>query len=120
MKFNKHRFLLMIFITAVCSFCATPKGAQMQNLDGTAPEFQTYVKAHFPKGAELFKKNCSGCHGVFTKGRDSVPNFTKIQMDSYNLAFLQGDTTNHAVAMGISQEEFELIALFFAFRKQPE
>ena len=48
------------------------------------------------KGKILFKEHCSGCHGIFTKGRDSVPNFTKDQISNYRAAVLMAkDQKNH-------------------------
>src|SRR4029077_4512196 len=38
----------------------------------------------FEKGKALYKIHCGDCHGIFTKGKDGVPNFTKTQIDNYN------------------------------------
>ena len=68
------------------------------------------------KGAELYKANCSGCHGIFTKGLDSIPNFTHVQVDNYSAAFLRGDPKNHAVVMKMSSEQFFSIMGFLTAR----
>jgi hypothetical protein len=115
---NKIYLILLFPCILLLVFCGTRKYGEIQNLDGASKEYQTYVKKEFPTGAKLYRQYCTGCHGIFSAGKDSVPNFSKTQIDGYNLAFIQADSTNHAVASGISQEEFERILLFLTFRKK--
>jgi mono/diheme cytochrome c family protein len=69
------------------------------------------------KGKILYKIHCAGCHGIFTKGKDSIPNFTKIQIDSYNAAALIGiDQNNHAVAKKMSSEQIDQVITFLRLR----
>jgi mono/diheme cytochrome c family protein len=70
------------------------------------------------KGKVLYKLHCSGCHGIFTKGRDSIPNFTSIQIDNYHVTALIGiDAKNHAVAQKMSSEQVDQIVTFLRIRK---
>lgn len=70
------------------------------------------------KGKVLYKLHCSGCHGIFTKGKDSIPNFTKIQIDNYHTAALIGiDARNHAVARKMSAEQVDQVITFLRIRK---
>lgn len=70
------------------------------------------------KGKILYKIHCAGCHGIFTKGKDSIPNFTKIQIDSYHAAALIGiDPRNHAVAKKMSAEQIDQVITFLRLRK---
>lgn len=71
----------------------------------------------FHKGKELFKANCSECHGVFAKGKEKVPNFTTEQLDNYSTRFLRGDQKNHAIAMKLSPDQLNEILLFLRFKK---
>jgi mono/diheme cytochrome c family protein len=70
------------------------------------------------KGKVLYKLYCSGCHGIFTKGKDSIPNFTKVQIDNYHATALIGiDARNHAVAKKMSSEQIDYVITFLRLRK---
>jgi len=72
----------------------------------------------FYKGEVLYKANCASCHGIFTKGKSDVPNFTKTQLDNYSARFLKGDPLNHAVARKMSEEQLNQVVVFLAYKKQ--
>jgi len=106
---------------ATLSNCKTKKTTSAPlppiiDLSGSSPAYQEYIKKEYPKGAVLFQKYCASCHGIFNATKENVPYFSKVKLDAYNLAFLAGDTTNHAVAKGITQPDFELIMLFLTYR----
>ena len=70
------------------------------------------------KGKILYKIHCAGCHGIFTKGKDSIPNFTKKQIDDYHATALIGiDPKNHAVAQRMSSEQIDQVITFLRLRK---
>ena len=70
------------------------------------------------KGKILYKIHCAGCHGIFTKGKDSIPNFTKKQIDSYHATALIGiDPKNHAVAQKMSSDQIDQVITFLRMRK---
>lgn len=69
------------------------------------------------KGKILFKNNCSGCHGIFTKGKDSVPNFTQTEIVNYMTAYQTNDQKNHAVMKKLLPEEMSMIMTFLKMRK---
>jgi len=68
------------------------------------------------RGHKLYKAHCSGCHGIFTKGKDGIPDFSNEQIDSYGVAFIRRDPKNHAVAMNLSSEQIEEILTFLHMR----
>ena len=69
------------------------------------------------KGQKLYKVNCSDCHGIFTKGKDNVPNFTTTQLDNYSSRFLRRDPKNHAVFTNMSQDQLNQVLTFLRFKK---
>lgn len=70
------------------------------------------------KGKTLYKLNCASCHGIFTKGKDSIPNFTKDQINNYRSAVLMAkDQRNHAVAAKMSPQQLDYIIMFLSLRK---
>jgi mono/diheme cytochrome c family protein len=97
--------------------CATHKKITYQ-IPANYPENK---KAEFvallDKGKVLFKANCSECHGVFTKGKEKVPNFTNTQIDNYSSRFLRGDPKNHAVLAKMSQEQMNEVLSFLKYKK---
>ncbi len=71
-------------------------------------------------GQKLYKIYCSSCHGIFTNGKDSVPNFSKTQIEAYKSAALLDDPKNHAVAQKIRPDDLDMILQFLSFRKAKE
>ena len=70
----------------------------------------------FEKGKPLYKIHCGDCHGIFTKGKDGVPNFTKTQIDNYNANAL-ANPGDHQVMKKMSLEQFNYVMTYLRLRK---
>ena len=70
--------------------------------------------ANWTIGIKSYKANCARCHGIFGKGKDSIPNFSKEQIDDYKTTFLAGDKRNHAVMSKMTEEELNNVFLFIS------
>ncbi len=70
----------------------------------------------FDKGKALYKIHCGDCHGIFSKGKDGVPNFTKTQIDNYNANAL-ANPEQHAAVRTMSTEQFNYVMTFLRLRK---
>jgi mono/diheme cytochrome c family protein len=70
----------------------------------------------FEKGKTLYKIHCGDCHGIFTKGKDGVPNFTKIQIDTYNASVL-ANKDEHQMMKKMSLEQFNYVMAYLRLRK---
>jgi len=68
--------------------------------------------ANWTMGIKAYKANCARCHGIFGNGKDSIPNFSKEQMDDYKTTFLAGDKRNHAAMSKMTEEELNNVFLF--------
>lgn len=79
-------------------------------------ERKTELLSNLEKGRILFKTNCSGCHGIFSKGKDSVPNFTEKEIVNYLTAYQTNDSKNHAVIKKLLPEELSMIMTFLKLR----
>lgn len=68
------------------------------------------------KGRILFKEHCSGCHGIYSKGKDGIPNFTKQQIDDYHarsvIAF-----KSHTSVRDLSPQQLDYVLTFLRLRK---
>lgn len=113
----KYRGALLIILTGVLFLqCAREKVTY--DIPASFPEARrNEIIPLFYKGEELYKANCSECHGIFTKGKDDVPNFTTTQLDNYSARFIKGDLKNHAVAKQMSPEQLNNVLLFLRFKK---
>ncbi len=115
--------LIVILITCFCFIqCATNKKTEYDIPSHYGKEARESAIQWFEKGKILYKINCAGCHGIYKKGRDSVPNFTKIQIDNYNAMFIKGDKKNHSVAARLDPQQLYYILTFLRLRrveKQP-
>jgi mono/diheme cytochrome c family protein len=68
--------------------------------------------ANWTIGIKFYKANCAKCHGIFGKGKDSIPNFSKEQMDDYKSGLLAQDKLNHAVMANMTANELDAVFLF--------
>ena len=102
----------------VLSKCGSQKKVEYDIPSHVPAENKALLIARAEKGKELYKIHCSGCHGIFTKGKDSIPNFTKLQIDNYQTTALIGlDPKNHAVAKKMSSEQVDYVVTFLRLRK---
>jgi mono/diheme cytochrome c family protein len=116
--YKKHWILLC---SAALSFlltqCATGDKITYQIPPRQTAEKRKEIIADFDKGKELFRINCAECHGIFSGGKEKVPNFTTEQVDNYSARFLRHDAKNHAVTKQMSPEQLGEILTFLKFRK---
>ncbi len=106
----------LVLSILVLSRCKTHEKVVYNMPAGSNKEEKKAFLEKMAKGAELYKANCSGCHGIFTKGLDSIPNFTHEQVDNYSSGFLRGDQKNHAVVIKMSNDQFFSIMGFLTAR----
>ena len=117
MKFI-YTILALFFCTIVLHQCVTQKKTEYDIPGHVTKENRDLFIEKCEKGKILYKIHCAGCHGIYTKGKDSIPNFTKIQIDSYHAAALIGiDPNNHAVAKKMSSEQIDQVITFLRLRK---
>ena len=116
----KKILLVFGFIVLVVA-CSTQQKVVMQDLpEGLTAEQKKIVLDNRELGIKLFKQHCASCHGVFNKGKDSIPNFSREQMDGYQKDFLMGDPKNHAVAAKLTDVELDAILRFLESIKLPK
>lgn len=115
---NRTYTISVIVFCVVLSKCALQKKTEYDIPSHVPPENKALLIARAEKGKVLYKTYCSGCHGIFTKGKDGVPNFTKTQIDNYHATALIGlDENNHAVAKRMSSEQIDYVITFLRLRK---
>ncbi len=111
-----------LLLFAVCSLlvvaCTTRKVEYAFPEDAKSLPGYPELMEHLEKGKKLYKAYCTNCHGVFTKGKSDIPNFSRIQLDNYNANFMKKDPKNHAVAKKLSQDQLNDIILFLTFIKK--
>ena len=113
------------FIGCIVLVISLAQCATQQKIEYNIPENLTVIqqeelKVNLDKGLKLYKPNCSGCHGIFAKGKDGIPNFTAKQLDLYKARHNIRDSGNHAFAMKIPPEDLDAILVFLFLRKKPE
>jgi len=112
--------LLIIPVFSFCLLflcCATKKKVEYDIPSHYGAQARANAIDWFGKGEILYKINCASCHGIYEKGKESVPNFTKTQIDNYNAMYIKGDPKNHSVAAKLSQEQMYYILTFLRLRK---
>lgn len=115
---NLKKTIWLLFVLPIGICCGTQQKVEYNLPSHIPPEVRKIYMERLEKGRILYKKHCSGCHGIFTKGKDGIPNFSKTQIDNYHTTALIGqDPKNHAVAKQISQQQLEFIIAFLQMRK---
>jgi mono/diheme cytochrome c family protein len=113
-----YLILLLVSVIFLLSQCSNQKKVEYDIPDHVTQLNRELLIQKAEKGKVLYKIHCSGCHGIFTKGKDSIPNFTKIQIDNYHSAALIGiDAKNHAVARRMSADQVDQVITFLRIRK---
>jgi len=112
------QFLLFVGCCVLIVACATYKVEYAFPEDAKKMQGYDELMVHIESGRKLYKAHCTGCHGVFTKGKKGIPNFSRVQLDNYNSNFLKKDPKNHAVAQKLSKEQLGDIILFLTFIKK--
>lgn len=116
MKKNWY-YNFIVFCCFLFATCATQKRIEYQVPEEYTGEARTNLINRLEMGQKLFKINCSPCHGIFTKGKDSIPNFSKTQIEAYRSSVLLEDPTNHSVIKKIRPVDLDMILLFLEMRK---
>jgi mono/diheme cytochrome c family protein len=113
----RYLAIAMILATFLMSRCSL-QHKSVYTFPDTFPEARrAELKAACDKGKILYKAHCTECHGIFTKGKDGVPNFTNIQIDNYSVRFLRRDPGNHAVAMHMSPEQLTQVLTYLTYKR---
>ena len=108
----------LLLLSVMMIMCTGQKKTQYDIESHVTPENRELLIERAEKGKVLYKIYCAGCHGIFTEGKDSVPNFTKIQIDNYQATALIGlDPKNHAVAQKMSSQQIDYVITFLRLRK---
>jgi len=112
------KYKIGILLVFACVFCeCTPHYKVTYNIPPSLPEPQREkLVTELDKGKELYKENCSQCHGIFTKGVEKVPNFTNQQFDNYSMKFLRRDPKNHAVINQMSMVQLNEVIAFLKYK----
>jgi len=117
-RFCNMKILIFLITSAVLFQCSSQNKTTYDIPGHVTPDNKVLLIERAEKGKVLYKMYCSGCHGIFTKGKDGIPNFTKIQVDNYHSAALLGiDPVNHAVAKKMTPEQIDYVITFLRLRK---
>jgi len=120
-KENMKKIMIGFFIIGCIVACSTQQKVVMQDLpEGLTDAQKKIVLDNRELGIKMYKQNCAKCHGIFGKGKDSIPNFSKEQMDGYQKDFMLGDPKNHAVAAKLTEVELDAILRFIESIKLPK
>lgn len=117
---KKQVILSVVIISIALAQCVTQKGPAYVVPDEVTGKSRENLVAMLEYGQKLYKLKCAKCHGIFTKGKDSIPNFSKTQLETYAAAALMDDPTNHAVIQKMTQDDLDMVIQFLNFRRPPE
>jgi len=113
----KLRFtIFVLLLSMVCMQCVVHKKKDYLIPETVPTELREGLTSSVERGKMLYKNNCTGCHGIFSKGKDGVPNFSEQQIQRYSLAFLSKDPTSHAAASDLHPEQLNDVMTYLRYR----
>ena len=114
MKYKKGYLILLAGILFVR--CSSRHKITYNIPEGITPAAKEKLMVAINEGKELYKANCTQCHGVFTKGKDKIPDFTNTQIDNYSTRYIKRDPKNHAAAIKMSPQQLNEILTFLRYK----
>ena len=73
----KLKTFILLLSTATFSCSIFHKKKDYVIPDSIPVEVRGELEESIKRGKILYKENCTGCHGIFTKGKEGVPNFSE-------------------------------------------
>jgi cytochrome c553 len=120
---KKWSILIVVIVSVMLTQCVTQRVTQREPAYVVPEEITGKTRenlvAMLEYGQKLYKIKCAKCHGIFTKGKDSIPNFSKTQLENYAAQALVDDPKNHAVIQKMTTEDLDMVLQFLNFRKMP-
>jgi mono/diheme cytochrome c family protein len=117
---GKRYIVIMLLLSIAICCCKTQMKVAYNIPQQYSEKNKQILLADLEKGKKLYKIHCAECHGIFTKGKGDIPNFTKQQIEQYNARFLLRSPQNHAVMMQMSGDQVGSIINFLKFLKREE
>ena len=97
--------------------CSVRNKVEYNLAPGIPDQNKEHVLKLLNRGASLYKDNCSKCHGIFSKGKDTIPNFTHQQVESYKARFNLSHPASHEFTEEMLSEDLDAIFYFLNNRK---
>lgn len=117
MNMKKIYFIGLILGIIMIIQCSTPIKVEYKLPPGIPEQNKEHVLNYLNRGSSLYKSNCSKCHGIYSKGRDTIPNFTNTQVESYKARFNLSHPQSHAFTEKMLSEDLDAIFYFLNNRK---
>ncbi len=106
----------LLLLSIMCLQCIVRKKKDYAIPETVPMELREGLTSSVERGKLLYKQNCTGCHGIFSKGKDGVPDFSEQQIQRYSLAFLSKDPTSHAAASDLHPEQLNDVMTYLRYR----
>ena len=112
------KYICLIILAAAgaaLARCSTQKKVEYNIPSHVDAEGRALFIERAEKGRILFREHCSGCHGVFAKSKDGMPDFTHRQIENYKARdiALKG---SHTTTRQLSSQQLDYIMDFLRLR----
>ena len=114
---SKTPVLLFVFLGCIFTHCTVPKKIQYNIPDDIQGNKREELLSTLENGRKLYELHCSSCHGIFSKGKEGIPDFTDKQIEMYTAYAIKRDPRNHAVAANMSPDQLHTVFMFLKARK---
>ncbi|MBK7810711.1 MAG: hypothetical protein IPI50_05605 [Saprospiraceae bacterium] len=109
---------VVFILTLFFFFCTCSKPKVYYPLpENASANSKKIMQAYFDRGRDLYKINCSQCHGIYSKVKDQSPDFTHQQLDTYKSKMKMENSDQHKMTEFISYNDMEAILHFLTYKK---
>jgi len=106
---------ILVCLVFIC--CATRKPVLYNFPVGIVEEKKPEFVQFFEKGKALYDITCSRCHTTTVAGKEVIPDFTPMQLSTYDMRLGLTKHQSTLTERNISEEELELVMFFLGHKK---
>ncbi|HEX5625514.1 MAG TPA: c-type cytochrome, partial [Saprospiraceae bacterium] len=117
MNMKKTGISCLILLAFFALHCGSKRNPYNLSTEMSMEERKKAVR-YLDQGRDLYKQHCSVCHGIYGKGNDQAPDFTKHQLEMYSAKLKMQDEVNHQVAGQLNYAQVECILNFLTRRNE--
>jgi len=112
-------YIILCIVTLILLAQCAPQAKMEYDIPQNMTEQQKNdLRIQLDRAVQMYKTSCSKCHGIFTKGKDKIPNFSTQQITNYKSRREMRDSGNHAFAMNMPPEDLDAILYLLMIRKK--
>ena len=117
---NKIKVLGLIASILILAQCRAPYVPEYNWPDDLTKNQKEDYPELAADGFKYYKQFCSECHGITNRGKKKIPNFSKQELEDYNLRWQMSRGSIHGELEELTDYHLYTIMTFLEYRKKTE